>query len=66
MMKRLEYNMWFDNMDCVYFSVLPKLTTIFLKDTDCDGIDMEHGSYFYTTATRVEYDELTQKLIEAI
>ena len=66
MMKRLDYSMWFENMDRVYFIVLPKLTTIFLKDTDCDGIDMEHGSSFYKIAIRVDYDELTQKLIEAI
>lgn len=66
MMKRLDYSMWFDNMDCVHFCVLPKLTTIFLKDTDCDGIDLEYGSSFYKTAIRVGYDVLTKKLLEAI
>ena len=67
MMKRMEYSIWFDNIDSVYFSVLPTYFTILLKDTDCNGIDIAHGSSFYNRApTRVDYAELTQKLLEAI
>jgi hypothetical protein len=67
MMKRIDYSMWFDGFsDRVYFHIHPSSISISLEDTDCNGIDMEYSSSFSQTKTRVDYDKLTQKLLDII
>jgi hypothetical protein len=67
LMKRIDYDMWFDGFfDRVYLHIHPSSISISLEDADCDGIDIEHSSSWYQTKTRVDYFELTQKLLDVI